>query len=61
MSANLEVGTRTDAQANKEAELRFDLLTPNAETVEAMTAARLGDLVNVGSVENLLTDLRSDN
>ena len=40
--------------------LPFDPLTPNEETVEAMKAARRGQLVNVGSVENLLTDLRAD-
>ena len=38
--------------------LPFDPLTPNAETVEAMKAARRGELVEIGSVENLLADLR---
>ncbi|MGA2167110.1 MAG: type II toxin-antitoxin system RelB/DinJ family antitoxin [Terracidiphilus sp.] len=38
----------------------FDPLTPNAETVEAMKAARRGELIEVGSVENLLTDLHAD-
>ena len=40
--------------------LPFDLLTPNAETVEAMMAARRGELVKIGSVENLLADLHAD-
>ena len=40
--------------------LPFDPLTPNEETVEAMKAARRGDLVKVGSIENLLTDLHAD-
>jgi DNA-damage-inducible protein J len=35
-------------------------LTPNAETVEAMQAARQGDIVKVGSVDNLLADLQAD-
>jgi DNA-damage-inducible protein J len=38
--------------------LPFDPLTPNAETVEAMKVARRGELVEIGSVENLLADLR---
>jgi DNA-damage-inducible protein J len=33
---------------------------PNAETVAAMKAARRGELVEVGSVENLLADLHAD-
>jgi DNA-damage-inducible protein J len=37
--------------------LPFDPLTPNAETVEAMKAARRGELVKIGSVENLLVGL----
>ena len=40
--------------------LPFDPLVPNAETVEAMKAARRGDLVNVGTVENLMADLHAD-
>lgn len=40
--------------------LPFDPLIPNAETVEAMKAARRGDVVRVGSVENLLADLHAD-
>ena len=40
--------------------LPFDPLTPNAETVEAMKAARRGELVKVGSVEDLLADLHAE-
>ncbi|WP_400770025.1 type II toxin-antitoxin system RelB/DinJ family antitoxin [Methylosinus sporium] len=37
--------------------LPFELLVPNAETIEAMKAARRGELVEVGAVENLLGSL----
>lgn len=40
--------------------LPFDPLTPNAETVEAMKAARRGELVKVGSVTDLLADLHAE-
>jgi DNA-damage-inducible protein J len=40
--------------------LPFDPLVPNEETIEAMKAARRGDLVTVGSVDDLLTDLHAD-
>ena len=40
--------------------LPFDPLIPNAETVEAMKAARRGKLVKVGSVEILPADLHTD-
>jgi DNA-damage-inducible protein J len=40
--------------------LPFEPLVPNAETVEAMKAARRGDLVTVGSVDDLLADLNAD-
>ena len=40
--------------------LPFDPLTPNAETVEAMKAARRGELVKVGGVKDLLADLHAD-
>jgi hypothetical protein len=36
------------------------VLVPNAETIEAMKAARRGDLVTVDSVDDLLADLDSD-
>ncbi|MCF3948740.1 type II toxin-antitoxin system RelB/DinJ family antitoxin [Acidiphilium iwatense] len=40
--------------------LPFEPLTPNAETVEAMRAARRGDLVTVGKPANLLASLNAD-
>jgi DNA-damage-inducible protein J len=40
--------------------LPFDPLVPNAETVEAMKAARRGDLVTVGKPSNLLARLNAD-
>ena len=40
--------------------LPFEPLVPNAETVEAMRAARRGDLVAVGSADKLLADLNAD-
>jgi len=36
----------------------FEPLVPNEETIEAMKAARRGDVVTVGSVDDLLADLR---
>ena len=60
MRANAGVGARIRAHVGEEAILPFDLPTPNAETVEAMKAARRGELVKVGSVENLLADLHAD-
>jgi DNA-damage-inducible protein J len=40
--------------------LPFDPLVPNEETIEAMKAARRGELVTVGSVDDLLADLHAD-
>ena len=40
--------------------LPFEPLMPNAETVEAMKSARRGELVTVGSIDNLLADLNAD-
>ena len=40
--------------------LPFDPLVPNEETVEAMKAARRGELVTVQSVEGLMVDLHAD-
>jgi DNA-damage-inducible protein J len=40
--------------------LPFDPLVPNAETIEAIKAARRGDLVTVGKAEDLLADLHAD-
>ena len=45
---------------NWDADQTEDVVTPNAETVEAMKAARRGELVEVGSVDNLLANLQAD-
>ena len=43
-----------------EKKLPFDPVVPNAETIEAMRAARRGELVTAGTVEDLLADLHAD-
>jgi len=40
--------------------LPFEPLVPNAETVEAMKAARSGEVVTVGSPSRLLASLNAD-
>jgi len=40
--------------------LPFDPLVPNAETIEAMKAARRGDVVTVDSMDDLVADLHED-
>jgi DNA-damage-inducible protein J len=40
--------------------LPFEPLMPNAETIEAMKAARSGDLVTVGTPGKLLANLNAD-
>jgi DNA-damage-inducible protein J len=44
----------------REKALPFDPLVPNDETVEAMKAARRGELVTAGAPENLLNSLNAD-
>jgi DNA-damage-inducible protein J len=44
----------------KDKALPFEPLIPNAETIEAMRAARRGELVTVGSVDALFADLNAD-
>jgi DNA-damage-inducible protein J len=44
----------------KEKALPFEPLVPNDETIEAMKAARRGELVNAGSADNLLASLNAD-
>ena len=44
----------------KEKALPFEPLTPNEETIEAMRAARRGELVKVGSIADLLPSLNED-
>lgn len=43
----------------KEKILPFEPLVPNNETIEAMKAARRGELVTVGSVDSLLVKLNA--
>lgn len=40
--------------------LPFDPLVPSQETVEAIKAVRRGEVVKVGSIEDLLADLHAD-
>jgi DNA-damage-inducible protein J len=44
----------------KDKALPFEPLVPNAETVEAMKAARRGELVSAGSSDKLLKSLNAD-
>ena len=43
-----------------EKRLPFEPLVPNEETIEAMKAARRGDVVTVGDLHNLMADLNAD-
>ena len=43
-----------------EKRLPFEPVVPNARTVEAMRAARRGELVTVGGVDALLPDMNAD-
>ncbi len=43
-----------------EKRLPFEPLVPNKETVEAMAAARRGELVAVGGLNDLVADLNAD-
>lgn len=40
--------------------LPFEPLVPNAKTIEAMKAARRGELVKVGSPDKLIASLNAD-
>lgn len=44
----------------REKALPFEPLTPNAETIAAMKAARRGEITAVGNVDDLLNDLHAD-
>jgi len=44
----------------KEKALPFEPLVPNEETIEAMKAARRGELTTVGPPEKLLSSLNAD-
>lgn len=43
-----------------EKRLPFEPLVPNSATIEAMRAARRGDLVTIGSADKLIADLNAD-
>ncbi len=44
----------------REKRLPFEPLTPNAETIAAMEAARRGEVVEVGGIDELMSDLNAD-
>jgi DNA-damage-inducible protein J len=44
----------------KDKALPFEPLVPNAETIEAIKAARRGELVSVSSTDELLAGLNAD-
>lgn len=44
----------------KEKALPFEPLIPNEETIEAMKAARRGEVIEVGSIDNLFAELNAD-
>ena len=41
--------------------LPFEPLIPNAETIDAIMEARRGELVKIGSLDNMFRDLNADN
>ena len=43
-----------------EKRLPFEPLVPNEETVKAMEAARRGELITVGGLSDLVSDLNAD-
>ena len=45
----------------RERNLPFEPLVPNEETVQAMLAARRGELTTVKHIDNLLDNLNADN
>jgi len=44
----------------REKALPFEPLVPNAKTIKAIKAARNGDLITAGSLDNLLTELNAN-
>ena len=50
----------TNTIAHKKA-LPFEPLVPNSKTIEAIKAARRGDLTTIGNLDNLLIELNADN
>ncbi len=51
----------SEAKAIADVALPFEPLVPNAETIEAMEAARRGELVTVGEPSSLLVSLNHKN
>lgn len=45
----------------REKALPFEPLVPNAKTIEAIKAARSGNLITASSLDNLLTELNASN
>ena len=64
MSNNAAVRARNDeatqSEAAADAAPPFAHLLPNAETIEAMKAARRGELITVGQPSALLASLNAD-
>ena len=56
--ARIDEATKSEAAAAKA--LPFEPFVPNTETVEAMKAARRGDVVAVGRSSRLLASLNAD-
>jgi len=44
----------------REKALPFEPLVPNAKTIEAIKAARSGNLITAGSLDNFLTELNAN-
>lgn len=66
MSENDVVRPRIDEAIKNEAvaadrALPFEPLVPNVETIEAMLAARRGELIQAGHPEKLLANLNAEN
>ena len=53
-SADLMVPIATERR------LPFEPFAPNDDTIEAMEAARRGELVHIGGVDELMADLEAD-
>jgi DNA-damage-inducible protein J len=47
-------------QIARDKALPFEPFIPNEETIAAMEAARRGEVVKVGTIENLFADLHAD-
>lgn len=60
MGLSLSDAFRLLRRVAAEKALPFEPLVPNAETIEAMKAARRGELVMVGKAPNLIASLNAD-